>query len=240
VEWSDERRLNRRAQAASLMMPWPDIAKHCAERLGIDYQDVAEQSDDVLIGVLADVGFTREAMAAAFPLANAVPPEQLSALMDSLGIEKWFAENIRRAVREEDPLPFGLGVGGSFIVAPPDEATPMVWAVATPMSDPDAVAKQFLRNCRKALGKQAFKDVSQHAPRTHEHRFTPEQMVAMHERGMSYKEIAIQSLRDEHPEIVTDPDKFEREWRREKGRIIKVISAAKALWKERAPETSID
>ena len=228
-----------RAQAASLMMPWPMAAQVCAEKLGVDYEAVSDLADEDVVGVLAELGFTREAWAAELPYTEFLSPQQLESILEGLDLEPWFAENIRRAVREEDPLPFGLGVGGSFIDVSLGADSPMVWAVATSMSDPEAVSKAFLRNCRRVLGKQAFRDVSQHTPRTKAHRLSPEQMVAMHARKISYKEIAIQSLRDEYPGITADPDGFKAVLKTERSRIIKVVRAAQALWKKRAPDTSI-
>ena len=119
------------------------------------------------------------------------------------------------------------------------EDRPAVWAVATPFTDPEAMAKTFVRMCRKTFGKQAFREVSQHAPHGRPHAFTPEEMASMHERGMSYREIAIQSLRAEFPEIVGSPDSFKVEIKKERARIIKVIAAAHELWNLRIPKDSI-
>ena len=236
--WEDEQKQEERARAASFMLPWKQFAEILADHLEVDLDKIGYADDQMVLDVLAENGFTRETMVEGIPEFLLVPEEQRDALLDAIGFEKWMVENVRRGAREEDPLPFGLHAGGTWIDASHEDYK-TVWAVATSMSDPDALAKTFVRNCKKAFGTQAFKDVSQHSPQGKEHPFTPEQMAAMHERGLSYKEIAIQSLRDEYPDIVADPDAYKTQIKREKERLIKVIRAAHGLWNLRMPEDSI-
>lgn len=240
MKWKDEQKQSQRAQAASLMMPWFMAAEVCAEQLGVEYEEIADATDKELFEAFEKVGITRESILEGFPMASAVNEEQLSQIADGLGIEKWFAENIRRVVREEEPLPFGVGVGGVFVDSSLGPEDPMVCVIATKLSDPDALSQKFLRMCKRTFGAQAFKDVGAHSPVTKPHRLTPEQMVAMWQRGLSYREIAIQSLRDQYPDIIARPERFKDEIKVERERVIKIIRAAQDLWKKRAPETSID
>jgi hypothetical protein len=220
------------------MLPWKPAAQILADYLGTDLGMIGEASDRRIIDVLGEHGFTRGAMVAGIPELQLVPEESRDALLDAIGFEAWFVENVRRGARDEDPLPFGSYVGGIFIDTSHQDF-PTVWVVATPASDPDALAKTFVRKCRQTFGKQAFRAVYQFAVHGKPHLYTPEQMSAMHERGLSYKEIAIQSLREVHQGIVESPEQFKPEIETERTRIVKSISAARKLWNLRRPEDSI-
>lgn len=227
----------QRAQGVSLMLPWKGIAERLAEHAGMSLGEIEDASDDVLIPILQELGISRAELVHDIPELRLLEPSQRETLLDAIGFERWTVENIRRGAREEMPLPFGLAAGG-VTTDRRDPEWPTVWAVATPVSDPKALAGAFLAECRKQFGRHASRDVSQHATKGKAHRFTPEEMVAMKDRGMSYKEIAIQSLRDEHPGIIENPDAYRREWKTERERVIKVIRAARRVWKDRLPSDS--
>jgi hypothetical protein len=240
VTWDDERKQLDRALGASLMLPWPELAEVCSDDLKLVPEDLAEAPDDVLIGWLVERGLTGEGFLADNPEASRFADlEAAERLVEEFGIQRWFAENIRRVIREEDPLPLELVVGGVGVDLTAGEDFPTVIAVASRYSDPEALAKKFLRTCRKTFGKEPFKDVSQHLSHGKIRKFTPEQMAAMHARGMSYKEIAIQSLSEELPDVLSRPDDFRDEVDGERERIVKVIRAARKLWKTRIREDSI-
>jgi len=238
VVWDDIEKQKQRAQAASFMLPWRQLAQKCADHAGVSLAAIEDATDVFLTEVMADLGFSREEMCGDIPALRSMRGEDRERLLDLFAVERWTAENIRRSVREETPLPFGIAVGGVWLDTSNGNDWPAVWAVATPASDPEAMAKTFLRTCQRAFGKQAFRDVSQHARRGKPQPLTPEEMAAMHQRGMSYREIAIQSLRSEHPDIVENPGAFRSEIKSERARIIKVIRAAQGLWNLRMPEES--
>lgn len=65
-------------------------------------------------------------------------------------------------------------------------------------------------------------------------------MLARHRQGMSYREIAIQNLRDQYPDIVARPSKYKKQLGTERERVRKAIAADKEVWKERGAISSID
>ncbi len=221
------------------MLPWKPLAEGYAAHADVSLSEIADASDEFLIGIMHELGFSRADMVNDIPGLQSLTPENQQKCLDAIGFEKWTVENIRRGAREETPLPLGIGVGGVWIDTTYGEDWAMVWAVATPHTHPDAMAKTFLRKCRVAFGTQASKDVSQYSTRGRAHVFSPEEMAAMHQRGMSYREIAIQSLREEIPEIIERPEDFKSQINDERDRIIWVIRAARKLWSSRMPEDSI-
>jgi len=234
----DEIRQLRRAEAASLMLPWKQLAEGFAEHAGIPLSELEDASDDFFAEIMAEMGLSRDVMVADIPALQLLPEADQKKLLDYFGVERWTAENVRRAVREEMPLPLGPIVGGVFVDVSNGDDFPIVWAAATSSTDPKAMARTFERQCLKTFGKQAARDVLQHSKPGKTHEFTPEEMYAMHERGMSYKEIAIQTLRSQYPGIIGSPGSYKAEIKKERARIIWVIRAAQKLWSIRMPEDS--
>lgn len=239
TEFRDIQKQEQRAQAASLMLPWKQLAQVFADHARVSFDEIEDASDELIIRIMDEKGFSRRDLVADIPALQSLTAEDQEAVFDAIGMEHWTAENIRRGAREEAPLPFGLMVGGVFVDTSNGADCSIVWAAATLASDPDAVARTFTRQCRHTFGQQAFKDVSQRTSSGRTHEFTPEEMFAMHERGMSYKEIAIQTLRAGHPDIIESPGSFKSEIKKERERIIWVIRAAQKLWSARMPENSI-
>ena len=155
------------------------------------------------------------------------------ALIEALQINKWALASIKHIANTGKPLPFYPFMHGDVIVdnTTMGDGEVMIWAFATRFTDPSVVAAKFMAKCREQFGEQAFKnlDKSQEAA----------EFVRMHRQGMSYKEIAIQSLREQIPEVVRHPELYKKQIKKERWRVIGAIKAQTKLWNERAPFDSI-
>ncbi len=60
------------------------------------------------------------------------------------------------------------------------------------------------------------------------------------EERMSYREIAIQDLREQYPDIVRRPDRYRTQIAERRERVKDGIAAANRLWEERLGESPTD
>lgn len=148
------------------------------------------------------------------------------------GIEPWLRECVRSIAFTDEPIPFFPFALG-FWIEDDTQDPPMLIGVMTPLTDPQLAARQLVEKHRMLYGKRASgsarKDEVFNA-----------RMLARHRAGMSYKDIAIQNLREAHPDIVGRPDRYGTELRRERERVAKAVRAAQELWKQRGLDSSID
>lgn len=153
--WDDITKREQRAQAMSLMLPWKELAEVYARHAEVSLCVIEDASDEFLIGIMGELRYSRQEMIGEIPELKALSPEDQEKLLDLFGVEQWTVENVRRGAREEAPLPLGIAVGGVMVDTSYGEEWPSVWAVATSATDPEAMAKTFLRMCRKTFGKMS-------------------------------------------------------------------------------------
>jgi hypothetical protein len=77
-----------------------------------------------------------------------------------MGFDQWFATWLLEWAREGVPGPlFPEALGGVRTFSLPDDdgdTTPLVIAMAGPMSDPEALAKEFLEECRRVFPEETW------------------------------------------------------------------------------------
>lgn len=147
------------------------------------------------------------------------------------GVEPWLQECIRSVAFTDEPtpfLPFACGIWFEDDTQDP----PLLIAVLTPLSDPEVAAKQLKEKHRKMYGRRASG-----SPRKDE--VFNARMLARHNAGMSYRDIAIQNLREECPDITGNPYRHKDKIKTEREKVAKAIPAAEKLWKERGLGSSI-
>jgi hypothetical protein len=84
---SDEEKQARRALAASLMLPWTEMASGLASDAGVPFSDLEDASDDFLIDLMQNRGLTREAMCEAVPELQRLTPEQQAEVLEYFGTQ---------------------------------------------------------------------------------------------------------------------------------------------------------
>lgn len=149
----------------------------------------------------------------------------------AFGVEEWLFECVRSIAFTDEPsvfFPFAAG----YWVEDANTDPPTLIAVMTPLTDPELAARQLVEKHRRVFGKLASG-----SPKDNE--VFNARMLARHRAGMSYKEIAIQNLRDKYPDIITREHKYRAELMRERERVVKAVRAAQDLWKSRGLDSSI-
>lgn len=151
-------------------------------------------------------------------------------LWRAFGVEDWLVECARSIAFTDEPIAF-LPLAAGYWMHIPDPEVPMLVAVMTPLSDPELGARQMKEKYAEVFGKKAARS-------TRRDEVENARMLGRFNSGMSYRDIAIQNLRDEHPDIVERPSKYKAVLKTERERVVKAVSAARELWKERFPESS--
>ena len=159
------------------------------------------------------------------PFRTIFPDADPKKLYDALGLETWALDCAKNIARTGEPLPFYPFAAG-FYYAIPDPEFPMLVCVTTPVTDIELASRQMVKQHKKLVGKIAPK-------RNKLDEVDAARMLAMHRQGMSYREIAIQNLRDDYPNIIAHPNRYRDKIERERNRIAKRIAALKKVWKER-------
>jgi hypothetical protein len=155
----------------------------------------------------------------------------LNKLWLAYGVEPWLRECIRSIAFTDEPTPF-LPFAAGFWIEDDTQDPPVLIAVLTPLTDPELAAKQLKEKHRKMYGTRASG-----SPRKDE--VFNARMLARHRAGMSYNEIAIQNLREQHPDVVTNPHRYRAELKTEREKVAKRVRAAEDLWKKRGLDSSI-
>jgi len=228
--------LVQRLQAASYALPLVEHMRDIADEVyDLDTEGATEAQIDAHIGTwLEEHGYSyeywRAEMEEDFAGTALLDKIDMRKLWKGYGVEAWARECIRSIAFTDQPIPF-LAFAAGFWLEYPDTDPPTLVAVMTPLSDPKLAAKQLVDKHRKLFGQQASG-----SPRAAE--VANARMLARHREGMSYTDIAIQNLREKHPDIVTRPHKYKADIKREKERVAKAIPAAQKLWKERGLDSS--
>lgn len=156
----------------------------------------------------------------------------LRKLWKAYRLDEWMQECVRSIAFTDKPIPF-LPFAAGYWIEDPNTDPPTLIAVMTSLSDPKLAAKQLVEKHQKIFGKRASG-----SPRKDE--VDNARMIARHRSGMSYRDIAIQNLRNEYPDIISRPHKYKDKIETERQRVIKAIKAAQELWKERDWDSSTD
>ncbi|TLM98657.1 MAG: hypothetical protein FDZ75_01860 [Actinobacteria bacterium] len=149
-----------------------------------------------------------------------------------MGFREWVRECVRSIAFTDEPIPF-MPFAAGFWYRMPEADPPVLIAYMTPLSDPDLAAKQLKKQFRETFGPKGGRE-------TRANEVENARIMRMHRDGMSYGEIAIQTLRRRYPDIIEHPHKYRAERKREKERVAKAVRAAEAVWKERLGESSTD
>ncbi len=231
--------LARRLTAASYALPLEEVLRELAD-------DVASW-DEAGLGTKAidsrilkwghDNGFDFDDWARGFEEEfpghrDTCPTLDLPKLWKAMGFEDWLIACVRSLAFTDTPIHFHPLAAG-FWMPIPNADPPLLIAYMTPLTDPDLAARQLKGQFEKVFGPKA-------ARKTRSNEVENARMLSRHRQGMSYKEIAIQNLRDRYPDIVSRPSKYSAQIKTERERVIKAIAASQAVWKERLPDSSID
>lgn len=227
--------LLRRLQAASHALPVVERLQDLADDVsGWTVDGVSDKEIDKRIASwLDEQGFGYENWKAdmeADGIASLAPGLDLRKLWKVYGIEQWVIDFVRSIAFTDEPIAF-LPFSAGFWLEYPEGDPPMLVAVMTPLTDPELAAKQLKKKHKEFFGARAAK-----ANRRDE--VEAAKMLQMHRQGMSYREIAIQNLRSNYPDIVEHPTRHRGKIATERDRVAKRITSAEETWKERLGESS--
>ena len=222
--------LLRRLQAASHALPVVETFQDLADDVSGWTADGTsdKEIDRRIAGWLDEQGFGFEEWKAemeADGISTIAPGLDLRKLWNVYGIEQWVIECVRSIAFTDEPTPF-LPFSAGFWLEYPEGDTPMLVAVMTPLTDPDLAAKQLKKKHKEFFGAKATKSNKRDEVEA-------AKMLQMHRQGMSYREIAIQNLRSEYPDIVVHPTRHRSVIATERDRVAKRIRSADETWKER-------
>lgn len=230
VDTRDDKALQDRLLAASYALPVQEMLQDLADEIDGWWADGVLEDEIDRRGrawleehLFADGPEELEAeFGAILALVPNVDPKKL---YDALGVETWALDCAKNIARTGEPLPF-YPLAGGFYFTIPDPELPVLVCVTTPLSDPQLAARQMVKQHKKLVGTVAAK-------RNKLDEVDAARMLAMHRQGMSYREIAIQNLRDDYPDIIASPHRHRDKLDRERNRVAKRIAALQKVWKER-------
>lgn len=159
------------------------------------------------------------------PFLTLLPGVDPKKLYDALGIETWALDCAKNIARTGEPLPF-YPLSGGFYFPVADQEFPVLVCVTTPLTDIELASRQMVKQHKKLFGTVAPK-------RNKLDEVDAARMLAMHRQGMSYREIAIQNLRDDYPDITASPYRYRDKITTERNRVAKRIAALQKVWNER-------
>jgi hypothetical protein len=222
--------LVQRLQAASFALPITEKLREIADEVyEMDHEGRSDKEIDERIREWTDeAGFGYSAWLADFKTEFAgtlFEGFDLRKLWNAYGIEEWIAECVRSIAFTDEPIPF-LPFAAGYWYEDRKSEPPRLIAVMTPLSDPKLAARQLVDKHRTLFGK-----VASGSPRKDE--VFNARMLDRHRNGMSYRDIAIQNLRDRYPDIVRNPRKYKKQLATERERVVKAIRAAEELWNSR-------
>lgn len=226
----DDKALQDRLLAASYALPVMEALQDLADDIDgwwadgvpeeeIDRQGRAWLKEELFPDGPAELEEQLGPFLAQFPDAD---PEKL---YDALGIETWALDCAKNIARTGKPLPF-YPLSGGFYYPVPDPEFPVLVCVTTALTDIELASRQMIKQHKKLFGTKAAK-------RNKLDEIDAARMLAMHRQGMSYREIAIQNLRDDHPDVIQSPHRYRDQINRERNRVVKRIAALQKVWKER-------
>jgi len=227
--------LLRRLQAASEAFNVPVLFRDIADNV-LDWDSARmdpREIDSRIVQWLEDnhlgfEDFEKDMQAEGFD--ELVPGLNYRKLYDAYGIEKWAIDCIKSIAFTDEPTPF-YPLAAGYMLDFPNEDPPYSIAVLTPYTDAKLAGRQVEEKCKTLFGTKAAKP-------TKARDVESARMGRMHRDGMSYREIAIQVLREKYPDIIAHPHKYKREIEALRSTIHKRIAADDAVWKERNGESS--
>jgi len=234
---TEDEKILARAQEVADVIPFVKLFQDLADDVDGWWADgVPErQIDEQIIARSRQLGFDTDEFVRGVPELRSLDAAQVNSSIKALRLDDWTIDCVKSIARTGKPLPFIYAIGDVFVSSLGDEET-LVWAVATSATNPEVVAKKFVRKCKETFGDQVTKDVK---PRVqHPGQMTPAEALAANDRGMSYRDIAIQNLRRTYPEIIEHPRRRRLEIKKERERVVEEIRAARALWNKRLPHPS--
>lgn len=154
----------------------------------------------------------------------------LNKVWKAYGVEPWLQNAVRSVAFTHEPIPF-LPFAAGFWLEDDISDPPTLIAVLTPLSDPHLAARQLVEKHKRLFGKQA-------SGRARKDEVFNARMLARNRAGQGYTFIAVQNLREDHPDIVRNEYRYRAEIKAEKERVAKAIRAAEKLWKERGFDSS--
>lgn len=226
-----------RLLAASYALPVEETLRDLADDVASwDAEGLSEREIDSRIRKWGEEnGLGRESFIAEYLEENPGFQEQfpgldLGRVWQAFKYDEWLIECVRSLAFTDEPVAFHPLAAG-FWYDMPEHEPPLLIAVMTPLSDPDLGARQMKEKFRAFFGAKAARS-------TRKYEVENARMLARKRQGMTLREIAVQNLRDQHPDIIHRPAKYKRQLDAEKSRVAKAISAAKEVWKERLPDSS--
>lgn len=235
----EDKDLIKHAEDASQVVPFVQFFRDLADDVDSWWADgVPEREVDrrILDGV-KELGWDTAKFAEGIPMFDAMSEEQRANILKALRFDEWTIECVKSIARTDKPLPFIYAIGDVFVddKSMGNEGV-LVWAVATEATNPEVVAKKFVRKCKEVFGNQVTKDIKPRVMRPGQ--YTPAESYAKHvHEKMSYRDIAIQNLRRTHPDIITRPHKYKRQIKDEKERVRDEILRFAALWGNRLSDS---
>lgn len=222
--------LHRRLLAASYALPVTERLQEIADEVyDLDHAGASDREIDRRIEEWTEqTGFGFDAFLADFQtefagsLFGSVDPKKL---WNAYGFMPWLKECVRSIAFTDEPIPF-LPLAAGCWLEDRNSDPPLLIAVMTPLTDTKLAAKQLVEKHREFYGKKASGNVR------HDEVYNA-RMLDRHRRKMSYRDIAIQNLRDQYPEIIRNPRKYKKQLDTERERVIKAIKAAQELWNSR-------
>lgn len=227
--------LFKRLQAASYVLPVVDVFRDLADDVsgwtvdGLSDKDI----DKRIVAWLDENGFGFDEWKSGM-IADGFDAEEYGfdyqKLWTAYGVQEWAIDCVRSIAFTDEPiafLPFAAGVWLEY----PNTDPPMLIAVMTPLSDPDLAARQIKDKFRKNFGAKASK-----ASKRDE--IEAAKMLMMKRQGMSLREIAIQNLRSQYPDILTHERRYRPQIAAEKSRVAKRTKSVEETWNERGLESS--
>jgi hypothetical protein len=239
----EDEAISRRAQEASHVVPFVQIFQDLADEVDGWWADgLAESEIDrrILAGAEA-LGWDTAKFADGVPALRDMAEDARANLLKALRIDEWTVGCVKSIAKTGKPLPFVYAIGDVFV----DKTTlgddgVLVWAVATQATNPEAVAKKFVRKCKEVFGSGVTRDVT---PRKMlPGQYTPAEAYEKHQqhqgqKGMSYRDIAIQNLRRTYPDITSHPYRYKKEIKAEKERVRWEITEFGQVWGKRLPDS---
>lgn len=222
-------RLQDRLLAASYALPVQELLQDLADEIdgwwadGVPEDEIDRRATEWLRSEIGDGSAELEQQWGWVKML--FPSVDLKSAYKQFGVEQWMIDCAKSIARTSEPLPFYPLAAGFYFVVPDDEF-PMMVTVTTPFSDPELVARKLVKEHKKLFGTKAAKS-------TNTGEVEAARMLAMHRQGMSYREIAIQELRADYPDIIHTPHRYRKEISSKRSTIAKRIAALQKVWKER-------
>jgi hypothetical protein len=238
---SEDEAIIARAQDYASAAPFAEFFQNLADEVDGWWADgVQEREIDERIRAWArDQEFDAESFVQNAPVLAHLTPEQRTAIGKALRFDEWSVACAKSIARTGKPIPFIYAIGDVFTdeKSLEDDGEVLVWAVATRATDPEVVARKFVKVCKQTFGDQVSKE---QRPRVrHPGQMTPAQALAAHRQRdpMSYRDIAIQNLRRTYPNIIANPHRYKQQIATERSRVVDEIRAAEELWDKRLPDS---